>query len=479
MGRLTGFALGLLDALCVLAALILSWSFWLWRAPNLQDLLQPAWTQLLLPNPWMPAGTVMIVGWAFAMRQQGMFDPGRLENSVRIASAATRAAAAMTVFTVVANFLLADRLYARGLVLPFLVSSWLFVLGARLLVFRLLLRLERPPTAEPALIVGAGHDAGEMAARLERDARHVCRVVGFVRTDSDGPAHVDGARVLGGVDDVAALVNRHDVGALILAVRGLPRQDAMKLALLADRMGLRVLQAPYSWGVVSPRLGFARVGGLDLIDLAGIRYSTMAERVKRSFDVICVLLGGAALAPLLLVVAGAIALTDGGPVLYASKRVGRGGRVFDFLKFRSMVVDADQQKDALRHLNESDGRLFKIRDDPRITPLGRFIRKYSIDELPQLWNVLRGEMNLVGPRPLPVQDLAGIESDPEMSYWFEMRHRVNPGITGLWQVSGRSSLGFAEMVRHDIRYIQDWSLWLDLQILLKTIPAVVRGRGAS
>ena len=154
------------------------------------------------------------------------------------------------------------------------------------------------------------------------------------------------------------------------------------------------------------------------------------------------------------------------------------GRTFDFFKFRSMVVGADKLKDQLRERNEADGRLFKLKDDPRITPFGHFIRKYSIDELPQLLNVLRGDMNLVGPRPLPAEDLAGIEQDAEMAYWFEQRGKVNPGITGLWQVMGRSDLGFAEMVRHDIYYIQNWSFWLDVQILLKTIPAVLRGRGA-
>ena len=162
-----------------------------------------------------------------------------------------------------------------------------------------------------------------------------------------------------------------------------------------------------------------------------------------------------------------------------STRTGRGGRTFDFYKFRSMVVGADKLKADLAAQNETDGRLFKIKRDPRITPIGRFIRTFSIDELPQLLNVLRGEMNLVGPRPLPAEDMAGIEHDDEMRYWFEQRGKVNPGITGMWQVMGRSDLGFAEMVRHDIYYIQNGSLWLDLQILVKTIPAVFKGRGAS
>ena len=172
-------------------------------------------------------------------------------------------------------------------------------------------------------------------------------------------------------------------------------------------------------------------------------------------------------------------LDSKGPVFFGSERVGKGGRMFPFWKFRSMVQDADGMKDALRDLNETDGRLFKIKNDPRVTRFGRLIRKFSVDELPQLYNVLRGDMNLVGPRPLPVRDLEGIENDPEARYWVELRSKVKPGITGLWQVMGRSDLAFKDMVTLDIDYVQNWSLWLDLQILAKTVPAVLKGRGAA
>ena len=478
MLRRVAFGLGLLDALCVVAGIASAWAFWLWLAPNLQHLVQVGLWELFLPNPWMPAGAAYVFGWVLALRQLGMHDPGRMENSVRIVRSTTHGAVYMTVFTLVVNAVLAERVYPKGLVVPLLGLTWAYVTLARLLVFRLLLRLEAPPTASNALIVGIGEDAAAMAERMAREARHVCTVAGHVRTAISGPPSVAIDRILGDLDDLPALVNRYDIGTVILATRTLPRAGAMQLAVQADRMGLRVLQAPYSWGVVSPRLGFARVGGLDLIDLVGIRYPTLGEQVKRAFDLAAVITGGALLLPFVLLVAGAIKVSDGGPILYTSKRIGRGGRTFDFFKFRSMVVNADQIKDELRAQNESDGRLFKMKNDPRVTPFGRFIRKYSVDELPQLLNVLRGEMNLVGPRPLPEEDLAGIEHDPEMRYWFEQRAKVNPGITGMWQVTGRSALGFAEMVRLDIHYIQNWSLWLDLQILLKTVPAVVRGRGA-
>lgn len=478
MHRRVAVGLALLDALTVLAGIATAWAFWLWLAPNLHRLVQPGLGELMLPNPWMPAGAAYLAGWLLALRQLGLHDPSRMENSVRIVRATTEALAYMVVFVLAVNATFAERVYARGLVVPLLGASWVYVTAARLLVFRLLLRLEVPPTAANALIVGVGPDAAAMADRLVREARHVCSVAGHLRTSVSGAPAVPVDRILGDLGDLPALVNRHDVRVVILATRTLPREGAMQLAVQADRMGLRVLQAPFSWGVVSPRLGFARIGGLDLIDFVGIRYPTLGEQVKRGFDLVAVVTGGALLLPLLLVVAGAIKLSDGGPVLYTSKRLGRGGRTFDFFKFRSMVVDADRRKDELRGRNESDGRLFKMKNDPRVTPIGRFIRKYSIDELPQLLNVLRGEMNLVGPRPLPAEDLAGIEDDAEMRYWFEQRGKVNPGITGMWQVAGRSELGFAEMVRLDISYIQNWSFWLDVQILLKTVPAVLRGRGA-
>jgi len=477
--RLVGPGLAILDALCIVAGLLAAWAFWTWRSPNLGILVQVPFHALFWPNRFITSALVLIPSWLVMLRQFGLHDPGRLENSSRIATAVTRSAAWVAVMIVVENFVLGERVYPKSLVVPFVLAAWVILLATRLLVFRVLLRLERPPTALNALIVGVDEDGLAMADTMARDARHVCRVAGFVRTGAEAREKVEPRQVLGTMADVGRLVNEHRIGMIILATRHIPREEALRMAVQADRMGLRVLQAPYSWGVVSPRLGFARIGGLEFIDLVGLQYPTLGEQLKRAFDLVAVALGGTLILPFLGMVALAVKLQDGGPVFYVAPRVGRGGRTFGFYKFRSMVVDADKQREALEHLNETDGVLFKIKDDPRITRVGRFIRKYSVDELPQLLNVLRGEMNLVGPRPLPARDLEGIEDDPEMRFWFEARHKVNPGITGLWQVSGRSDAGFAEMVRFDIHYIQDWSLWLDVQILIKTIPAVLKGRGAA
>jgi lipopolysaccharide/colanic/teichoic acid biosynthesis glycosyltransferase len=194
--------------------------------------------------------------------------------------------------------------------------------------------------------------------------------------------------------------------------------------------------------------------------------------VKRTFDVLVATFLLVVLSPLLLVIAAAVFLSSRGPVLYRSIRPGIGGEPFACFKFRTMRNDADQIQADLESLNEASGALFKIRDDPRMTRVGRILRRYSLDELPQLLNVLLGQMSLVGPRPLPQRDFDQLED------WHKKRYLVLPGITGLWQVSGRSELDFDDLVRLDFLYLERWSVGLDLSILLKTLPAVLARRGA-
>jgi lipopolysaccharide/colanic/teichoic acid biosynthesis glycosyltransferase len=202
---------------------------------------------------------------------------------------------------------------------------------------------------------------------------------------------------------------------------------------------------------------------------------TMASTIKRAIDLAGALFGLTLLAPILLAVAVLVRRSSPGPVFFRQLRLGQGGRPFHVLKFRTMIADAELRLKDLEAKNESGGVLFKIRDDPRVTPLGRFLRRTSLDELPQLINVLRGEMSLVGPRPLQLRDSRLLESqDPEA---FARRLSVPPGVTGPWQVSGRSNAG-ADMVELDLNYVENWSLALDLKILAQTLPAVISTRGA-
>jgi exopolysaccharide biosynthesis polyprenyl glycosylphosphotransferase len=220
--------------------------------------------------------------------------------------------------------------------------------------------------------------------------------------------------------------------------------------------------------LISPAL-VTQVGGVPLIPLGRLGRERTAMPGKRALDLVVTSGLILALSPLMLATAVAIKLSDGGPILYRQRRVGRGGRTFEMLKFRSMVVGAADQIVDLSDSNAADGLLFKLHDDPRVTRVGRVIRRFAIDELPQLLNVLKGDMSLVGPRPLAVEPDAFRAAD-------NRRHSVLPGITGYWQISGGNGLTFKEMVKLDLAYVQNWSLWLDLRLLLRTLPALAYRR---
>ena len=487
-----GAAILIADVLVLLLALFASSRAWLWWRPHLEHLIQVQWLDLLGPNEWMPPGLLLVAAWVLFLRHLGFYDPRRMSTVIRELGALSRSLLYLLILIVTIQFFVPERYYSRSLIVLFLGASFV---GLAMWRWALLVGQGRLPmdfAAEKVAIVGVAEDARIMAERLERYGRF--ELAGFIAprgemAGDDGPRRrasdrdltpcVPDGQVLGAVAEMPNLVNAHDIQTVVLASRVILRDEALKLATHCDQMGLRVLQVPFTWGVASPKLRFAELGELQLVDLSNLSYPSLVEHFKRGFDLLATSLALIALSPVFLVTAIGVYLDDPGPVFFTAPRAGKGGRAFPFIKFRSMVVGADKMKDQLRDQNETDGVLFKIKDDPRITRIGHFIRKYSVDELPQLWNVMRGDMNLVGPRPLPMKDLEGIEDDPEIAYWFELRHKVSPGITGLWQVSGRSNLGFRAMVDLDIYYIQNWSFWLDLKILLMTIPAVLRGRGAA
>jgi exopolysaccharide biosynthesis polyprenyl glycosylphosphotransferase len=230
--------------------------------------------------------------------------------------------------------------------------------------------------------------------------------------------------------------------------------------------------APSTMEILMDRVEFIPGQTVPLFELKPPVFEGIDFVVKRSFDLFMAALLVLFLSPLLLFAAIAVKLSSRGPMIYRSRRRGLGGEEFDCFKFRTMYEDADARQAELETANEMGGAIFKMRNDPRVTPIGRFLRRWSIDEFPQLFNVLRGEMSLVGPRPLPERDYQRLED------WHRKRYLVLPGMTGLWQVSGRSELDFDELVRLDFLYLERWSVFLDLSIMLKTIPAVLRARGA-
>lgn len=289
----------------------------------------------------------------------------------------------------------------------------------------------------------------------------------------DAVSEVEGVPVLGDFSQAAAVADR--IGADSVAVLACPEMNGVALRRLAwqiERDDIELVVAPALMDVTGPRISIRPVAGLPLLHVEHPELDGGRKVLKGLFDRTAALAGLAALSPLLLVVAVLIKVTGSGPVMFRQIRVGRGGREFTVLKFRTMVQDAEARKSALLERNENDGVLFKIKKDPRITRVGRWLRRYSLDELPQLINVVRGDMSLVGPRPPLPEEVAKYGGD------VYRRLVVKPGLTGLWQVSGRSDLTWEESVRLDLRYVDNWSLALDLQIMWKTWSVVFRGSGA-
>lgn len=476
---LLGAVVILLDIAAFALAIWAAASFWLWWRPQLALVVPIQTFSLYGPNPFMPPASILLFGWLLALRSAGLYDPGQMTSSVHIAKGVTRATFFVATGVVLLQFFLNVTSWSRVLILASCGSVAALTLTMRLAFFQIQRFVPKPFAPVRVAIAGTGEDASRMAARIRRYGHGTYEVAGFLRAGrAQGADAVPAERVLGDAADFQRLVNQHDLRVLVLTAFALDRDEALALATRADQMGLKVFQVPFNWGAANPRVDLAMLGDLRLIDLTSLSYPSWAELIKRVMDLLLTLAGGLVLLPFLLLVALGVKLQDGGPVLFVQPRAGRGGRQFPFYKFRSMVTDAEQRRAELDAQNEAEGVLFKMKDDPRVTPLGRWLRRWSVDELPQLWNVVRGDMNLVGPRPLPMRDLEGAEKDPEIAYWLELRSKVKPGITGAWQIAGRSDLGFQDMVQLDIDYVQNWSLFLDILILLRTLPAVLRGRGA-
>jgi exopolysaccharide biosynthesis polyprenyl glycosylphosphotransferase len=326
-------------------------------------------------------------------------------------------------------------------------------------------------------VIAVGHEPGvaDLIRELSRDKYHGMRVAGVCIAEPADRRDVAGVPVFGGLEDVASAVRR--CAADTVAVTACPEIDAVRLRGLAwelEKTGTDLCVAPSLLDVAGPRTTVRPTAGLTLLHVDHPQLSGARQAIKSLFDRVMAGFALLLLSPLFLAVAAAIRLHDKGPALFVQTRVGRGGHTFRIYKFRTMVVDAEQRLAQLQTSSDhGDGHvLFKMRRDPRVTVIGVYLRKWSIDELPQLLNVLLGDMSLVGPRP-------ALPAEAE-KYADHVRRRlvVKPGLTGLWQVNGRSDLSWEESVRLDLRYVENWSFALDLQILWKTISVIIRGSGA-
>ena len=325
---------------------------------------------------------------------------------------------------------------------------------------------------QTTLLVGRPQGVAALHEQLLREAQYGYRVIGFC-LPAGAPETFNGLPVLGGPADVVDVVRRYEVDTV--AVLPSPELDGAALRRLGwdlEKTRADLLLAPAVTEIAGPRVRIRPVCGLSLLQMERPELRGVRRLVKTAFDRTCAALGILLLVPVLLGVAMAVKATSRGPVFFRQERVGRDGRIFPMIKFRSMEADAELLIEELAAANEGNGVLFKIRHDPRVTRVGRILRRYSLDELPQLFNVLRGDMSLVGPRPPLPSEVGRFGAD------MHRRFVVKPGLTGLWQVSGRSNLSWDDSVRIDIHYVENWSLLLDLMILWRTVGAVLRGDGA-
>jgi exopolysaccharide biosynthesis polyprenyl glycosylphosphotransferase len=320
-----------------------------------------------------------------------------------------------------------------------------------------------------AVLVGSGQHIEAVAHALEGRSRTQVAVAGYI---SLTPRPQNGLRSLGEIEDLPDVLTRERVQEVIIADPDFPQEHAVELVDLCHQRGVSVQVAPSTMEILIDRAEFVPGQVVPLFKLRPPVFEGIDYALKRSFDLVVAGVALSLLSPMLLAIALAVKLSSRGPIIYRSVRPGIASKPFSCFKFRTMRQHAEQIQADLEPLNEQTGALFKIRKDPRLTSVGRFLRRYSLDELPQLLNVVRGEMSLVGPRPLPMRDFDRLEE------WHKKRYLVLPGITGLWQVSGRSELDFDDLVRLDFLYLERWSIMLDLSILLKTIPAVLSKRGA-
>ena len=288
----------------------------------------------------------------------------------------------------------------------------------------------------------------------------------------DGSGEEAGLPVLGRLDELAHALQAVHPDELIVSAADLREEELLDLVEEAHSHGVKVRIAPTTAELLTQRAEYVAGQGVPLFELRPPVFAGLDWVVKRTFDLIVSVTIVLVALPVWALIALAVKLDSPGPVFYRDRRVGLGEGEFGMFKFRSMYTDAAERQAALETSNEASGPLFKIKDDPRVTKVGRFLRRYSIDELPQVLNVLRGEMSLVGPRPLPLRDYVQLED------WHRKRYLVLPGMTGLWQVSGRIDLSFDDLVRLDFYYLENWSIWLDITILAKTLPAVLARRGA-
>ena len=419
----------------------------------------------------------LLVGWSMVIwvALAGWWDIyARLESAhPRLALAdASRQCLLGSASVVLLEYLLRLDL-SRTFLILFAIYSWILLCLFRLNVGRLIGLFRRGFMAPHyVVVVGLGETARHIAQQVENAAEFGVKLTGFLADEGEtAPRDLAHRYAVWPLAELPQLLRQHVIDEIIFAVESRRLAALEDIFLLCDEEGVQTRVAIDFFPHINSRVFLDRLGASPLLTFSAAPYDEIRLLLKRVTDVIIAAAALVLLWPFMLIVALMIRLTSPGPIIFRQTRCGLNGRKFEFYKFRSMCQDAESQRAAVAHLNQRE-TAFKIPNDPRLTPFGRFLRKFSIDEWPQLWNVLKGDMSLVGPRP-PLPDEV-----EHYQRWQRRRLRMRPGLTCLWAVKGRDRLDFETWMRLDMQYIDNWSLGLDWKILLQTIPQVLSGRGA-
>lgn len=424
--------------------------------------------------PYLPLAAMLTALVMLAFIIEGVYRPRRNATLVDEIYAVINGATTGFVVMVFIVFFWRPLVYSRLIFVYATALIILLLITARVLRRLALASLRRQGAGmDRVLIVGAGEEGLRVLRHLVARPELGYQVVGFVDDDLErGSADIGRIKALGRIDALPDLIQSHDLDEVVITLPSQEHRRILELVETCLRSDVRPRIVPDLFQMSLSRVQVDDVAGIPMLSPHSTELSGWARAFKRFVDIVGSTLGLLVLSPLLALISLAIRLDTPGSPIFRQMRVGRNGRYFPVYKFRSMVQDAEKIRSQLTHLNEADGPLFKIRDDPRTTRVGRFLRRTSLDELPQLWNVLRGDMSLVGPRPALPEEVAGYAE------WHRQRLATAPGMTGLWQVSGRSDLPFEEMILLDIYYIENWSPLLDASILMRTVPKVLFRTGA-
>jgi exopolysaccharide biosynthesis polyprenyl glycosylphosphotransferase len=420
---------------------------------------------------YWPILAVTLLLWIGAARVMRVYEPYRTRGLGTELGRIVRCLAIIGGLVAAASFVTKQSEISR-LFVGFYFGTALILLVASRLSIRVVARRVRKGghNTRSFAVVGTGELAQEIVASLTRRKHWGLTFAGHVLAEGDTPR--TGAKVLGRLEDLGTILETQVLDEVIFVVSR-ERLDAIEAAMLVcEELGVAARVCLDFFPRRLAQMSLEEMDGMPFLTFSTAPSDSLALLLKRMFDLTFSLVTLVIFSPLLLIIGLAVKLESPGPVLFRQRRVGLNGREFMLYKFRSMRADAEAGQAALSHRNEMNGPVFKLSDDPRVTRVGRILRKASLDELPQFWNVLRGEMSVVGPRP-PI---------PAEVKRYERRERrrlsMKPGITCVWQVSGRSDIDFDRWVQLDLAYIDNWSFWRDMKIVLKTIPAVIWGRGA-